>query len=135
MYIANKLTLLRQFFQEAYCWCYGSSNLLPLHCDFHHPPCSHFMYEILWIQLLTTCMKNLLIEWKIVYFNIIRILPFHFCFRLDNFGVFDASWPTECTKTQTGSVNTFRKTVEKDPKIIKKRYTIKLVFQTYNKIK
>ena len=70
---------------------------------------------------------------KIVYFNIIRILPFNFCFRLDNFGVFDASWPTECTKTQTGSVNTFRKTVEKDPKIIKKRYTIKLVFQTYNK--
>ena len=70
---------------------------------------------------------------KIVYFNIIRILPFHFCFRLDNFCVFDANRPTECTKTQTGSVNTFRKTVEKDPKIIKKRYTIKLVFQTYNK--
>ena len=122
--------MFRLFFQEAYCWCYSSSNLLPLHCDFHHPPCSHFMYKILWIQSLTTYMKNLL---SFLILTLLIFLPFNFWFRLDDFGVFDACRPTECTKTQTRSVNTFRKTAEKDPKMIEKKYTVWLIFQAYNK--
>ena len=56
------------------------------------------------------------------------LLPFNFCFRLGNFGVFEACRPTGYTKTQTRPMNTLGKTIEKDPKILKKDNIGKLIF-------